>query len=301
MKKIVPVLITWDVDPTPEATIEHKKIALKSALDLLNALEIKSTFLFVASIANIFKEEISLLIENGQEIGCHGLTHDSDEEYDKMPPDMQQEYLTKATEILTKIANKPMTTFRGPRVKTSHITHRILENLGYSADVSISPQRIDFISSNLINIGWIFAPRKSYHPSKDNVFKKGNRKIWVIPISATIFPFISSTLNIFGLSFMKLFFRTLYAETLRTNKPIVYLIHPEEFAPDTIKIKSSGYSLKMLRTHGFAFRSKLYIKDPKKRFDYNKNLFMYMKSFPYVKFLAVNEYVSLLDLLPHSI
>jgi peptidoglycan-N-acetylglucosamine deacetylase len=295
MQKNVPVLITWDVDPTPEVSLEHLKESFCLINDLLQELRIASTFLFVSEVAQKLIMEISALLASGQEIGCHGLTHDDTEEYHKMPEAMQVQYLQQATEILNTITKKPVITFRGPRVKTSSITQKILEELGYKADVSVSSQRIDIISSNFINWGWIIAPRSPYHPNDSSAFKRGNRKIWVVPISAIVFPFISSTLNIFGVTFMKLFFKILYAESLRNGKPIVYLIHPDEFAPKTIKIDSKVSFLKNLRIHGFALRSKLYTRDERKRFENNKSLFYYMKSFPNVQFMTVNDYVASLN------
>jgi hypothetical protein len=293
MKKAVPILITWDVHPDPERTIENMKYAIGLSSELLKELEIKSTFLFVAELAHQFKKEISLLVKDKQEIGCHGLTHGDEEEYNRMPEDLQRTYLNKATDILQDIAHNPIKTFRGPRVKTSHITHKILEELGYTADCSVGSQRIDFISSNLINIGWIFAPRLPYHPNEKSAFKKGERNIWVVPISAIILPFISSTLNIFKLNFMKFLFNILYRESLRTGKPIVYLVHPTEFTKmSTIKFEKTKLSLEKIRTHGLSFRNKFYERDPQKRFEMNKNLFIYMKSFPDVQFMTVNSFIS---------
>ncbi len=296
MKKIVPILLTWDVDPTPEVTIENKKHALELIIELLKELEIQSTFLFVAMVAQHLREEISWLIRAGQEVGCHGLTHGDDEEYNRMPEDLQRNYLCQATDILQDITHSPIKTFRGPRVKTSHITHSILEELGYTADCSVASQRIDFVSSNLFNIGWVFAPRVPYHPNRDSAFKRGDRELYVIPISAIILPFISSSLNVFGVEFMKFFFNILYRESQRSGKPIVYLIHPFEFAPATIKKAKDGQgSVERLRTHGMSFRSNFYEKDEKKRLQYNKELFTYMKSFPHVQFMTVSEYVSEID------
>lgn len=291
MKKVVPILITWDVDPTPQVTLENKKEALERIIKLLEHLQIDATFLFHAKIAPLLKEEISALTQNGHEIGCHGLTHGSEEEYNRMSEDLQRTYLTQATDILQDVTNRSIKTFRGPRVKTSHTTHRILEELGYTADCSVSSQRIDFVSSNLINVGWVFAPRLPYHPSEKSAFRKGERKIWVVPVSAIILPFISSTLNVFKLKFMKYFFNILYRESLRTGKPIVYLIHPFELAPYTIQLQKTGLSLERIRTHGLSIRSKFYEKDDQKRFEMNKELFAYMKSFPHTQFMTASDFV----------
>lgn len=292
MKKVVPVLLTWDVDNWPGFTTENKKAAIMLAAGLLKELNIKATFLFAATAAEYLSYEISVLIKAGHEIGCHGLTHGDEEEYDNMPEGLQRSYLRGATEILQDITSGPITTFRSPRVKISHITLRILEELGYTADCSVASQRLDLVSSNLINAGWIFAPRKPYHPSANNAFKRGNQKIWVVPISALILPFISSVLYVFRLKFMKLFFDILYRESMRSGKPIVYLLHPEEFAQATVKVKNTLPLLKRICVHGFLSRARFYQKDRRKRFEMNRELFLYMKSYNNVKFFTVNGFVT---------
>lgn len=292
MKRPVPILITWDVDPWPGLPIENRKRALRLTYELLKELQIESTFFCVTMVACHLEKEISSLIEAGHEIGCHGLTHTDEEEYDKMPEDMQRIYLRKATDALYNTTGTQAKSFRGPRVKTSHITQGILEELGYVADCSVASQRIDFVSSNLVNVGWIFAPRLPYHPSEDDAFNRGERSIWAIPISAMLLPFISATLNVFGLNFMKNFFDILYRESLRSGKPIVYLAHPSEFALPTMKIEKPGLSIKTIRTHGLLFRARFYEQDRQKRFDMNRDLLVFMKSYPNVRFMKVSDFVA---------
>ncbi|MFH0777399.1 MAG: polysaccharide deacetylase family protein [Candidatus Eisenbacteria bacterium] len=291
MKRVVPVLITWDVDPTPEVTPENKKRALALTLALLSDLQIRSTFLFHAQIAPDLQEEISSLVAAGHEIGCHGLTHGDEEEYDRMAEHVQREYLVKATSILESVANTPIRTFRGPRVKTSHITQKILEELGYCADCSVSSQRIDFISSNLVNVGWIVAPRLPYHPSDRSAFKRGKRNIWVVPNSAIVFPFISTALYTFRLRFMKYLFNILYGESLQKGKPIVYMGHPFEFAPWSMRIRGGSSFFRRVRIHGFGYRRIFCEKNERSRYEMNKALFAYMKSHPAVEFMTVSDFV----------
>lgn len=297
MKKVVPILITWDIDPTPEATLADKKKALDRAAGLLKDLQIDGTFFFHAMIAGQLEQEIRSLAGNGHEIGCHGLTHGDEEEYDRMPREMQRAYLSKATNILNEMSHRPIISFRGPRVKTSQITHDVLEELGYVADCSVASQRIDLVSSNLINTGWIFAPRLPYHPSNTNAFRRGERKIWVVPISAMLLPFISSTLYALRLRFMKCFFQVLYRESLRTGKPIVYLVHPFEFAPFG-EVSRPRLSISSIRTHGLLVREKFYVKDEKKRFEMNKALFVHMKSYPNTRFMTVGGFISTMLMRP---
>jgi peptidoglycan/xylan/chitin deacetylase (PgdA/CDA1 family) len=210
MKNPVSILVTWDIDPAPEVSIENKKEALKHTRRLLRDEQIQSTFFFHARIAGQLNEEIEALIEENHEIGCHGLTHGNEEDYGRMPEDMQRGYLYEATEILRKSAGRAISSFRGPRMKTSHITQKVLVELGYSADCSVASQRMDFVSSNLINVGWVFAPRLPYRPSRRSAFRKGDQNIWVVPLSALVLPFISSTLYALKRRFTKGLFRALY-------------------------------------------------------------------------------------------
>ena len=293
IQKPVSVLVTWDIDPFRDVSIEEKKESLKQTQWLLREQHIKSTFFFHARIADQLNEEIEKLLDEGHEIGCHGLTHGSEENYNQMPEDMQRKYLDEATAILRKITARSIRSFRGPRMKTSHVTQKILEELGYTADCSVASQRVDVVSSNLINLGWIIAPRLPYQPSSRSAFRKGNREIWVVPLSAAILPFISSALYVLKTRVIKSLFRILYMESKRTGKPIVYLIHPFEFAPTTLRSELKNLSFfQLIRTHGFLFRERLFEKDHLKRFKMNQELFAYMKSFPNVQFRTVKDYVS---------
>lgn len=292
MKKTVPVLLTWDVDNWLGFTRENRKRAVGLASGLLDELGIKATFLVAAAAAESLSDEISGLIRSGHEIGCHGLTHGNEEEYDTMPEYLQRSYLSEATRILRNITSDSITTFRAPRVKISHITHSILEELGYTADCSVASQRCDLVSSNLINAGWLFAPRLPYHPSENSAFKKGRKKILVVPISALILPFISSALYVFRLWFMKRFFDVLRLESMRSGKPIVYLLHPEEFVEPAAEARISLPFFKRVCVHGFLFRAKFYEKDREKRLAMNRELFLYMKSRRNVRFSTVKDFVS---------
>jgi len=250
MKDVVPVLITCDIDPTPEVCLENKKHAITLTMELFEEYGIKSTFLFVANMAKLFNSEIKKLQHDGHEIGCHGLTHHEEEEYNRLPEGIQREYLTTATKILEDLTEHPMRSFR-----------------------------------------WIFAPRLPYHPSLNNAFKRGNRKIVVVPVSAIVLPFISGTLYIFGLQFMKKLFDILYLESKKSGKPIVYLMHPAEFVKHTKEIVHKP-SLSAIRARGFYFRRKLKLfRDENKRLHYTIKLFEYMRKFADIKFMTVNHYV----------
>jgi peptidoglycan/xylan/chitin deacetylase (PgdA/CDA1 family) len=285
---MVPVLITWDIDPAPQDAIDESIILTTK---LLRELNIKSTFFFTANYAN--EDIISILLKEGHQIGCHGLYHDDNEELNKLSYAEQRTLLEKATKILEEKSKRKITAFRGPRVKISAQTIKVLEELGYKADSTIGSQRLDLISSNLINLGWLTAPRKPYHPARNNPYKKGSSGILEIPVSAAIIPFISTSLRIFGLGFMKSLFNILYKESKRTGKPLVYLIHPIEFLS-----KKTKFDIKYLipnrrwLIHGLPIRHYLAgRKDGKETYELNKRLFQYISSKKDIRFMNVDEYI----------
>jgi peptidoglycan/xylan/chitin deacetylase (PgdA/CDA1 family) len=294
----IPVLITWDVDPDRWTTLENRQRALSRALDLCEEFSIRATFFITANFAHEYPSHIERMQALGQEIGCHGLTHTDEEDYDRMTMEMQSAYLEEATQKLAATAGAPILAFRSPRVKTSAHTLKLLAEYGYRADSSVCSQRIDFLSSNLINPGWLVAPRQPYHPHPDSAFKRGDVPLWEIPISALVIPLISSSLNVFGLRFMKALFRGLYAESGRTGKPVVYLEHPTEMtlarkrrAPITLKQFSPAF----IRTHGFLLRNHFFRMDGETCYAATREFFAYMASFPRVSFVTSSEYAQSLS------
>jgi len=288
----VPVLITWDIDPNTRFDLAQKRQALQTAVELCRELEIAATFFFVAQEAASYPEEIAEIRRAGHEIGCHGLTHGKEEEYDRVPKEMQRSYIERATRLLEKQTGTSITAFRGPRVKVSHVTLKLLAEYGYLADSSVCSQRLDLLSSNLINSGWLVAPRSPYHPHRDSAFKRGDLDILEVPVSALMLPFISTSLYILKLPVMKVLFRLLYAEARRMGKPIVYLAHPEEFGPQSWpSFKLSDLSFKNLRTQGFMLRKHLNEANPESRLMLNRALFSYIAAFPGIRFMTMREYV----------
>ncbi len=294
----VPVLITWDVDPDRWTSVERREQSLTLATDLCERFGVHATFFVTAQFAHEYQTQIDRLQGLGSEVGCHGLTHADEEDYNAMTPEMQRIYIEEATQKLQAVTGAPVTSFRSPRVKTSHHTLRLLADFGYRVDSSVCSQRIDFVSSNLINPGWIAAPRRPYHPHEKCAFKRGELSIWEVPVSAIVMPFISSFFRVSGIGLMKYFFKLLYAESQHTGKPVVYLAHPTEFIPCAKWKPERGlkdFSLQRIRTHGFLIRNMLYKLSGEELFEATRDLFAYMASFPGVNFMSCREYVDAFD------
>jgi len=288
MAEQVPVLITWDIDPPYNP---RKRRALQTAVELCRELEVRATFFFVAQEARWYPEEIAEIGRAGHEIGCHGLTHGNEEEYDRMPPEMQRSYIERATRLLEKETGTSITAFRGPRVKISATALGLLSERGYLTDSSVCSQRLDVVSSNLINVGWLRAPRSPYHPHRESAFKRGDLDILEVPVSALAIPFISSALYVLRLPLIKMLFRLLYAEARHKDKPIVYLAHPSELGLQSApRFKWSHLSPKTLRTRGLRLRRHLR-PDAELRLSLNRALFSCIAALPGVRFMTMREYV----------
>jgi hypothetical protein len=293
MSSLLPIIVTWDVDPSPEVPYDLRHRSLGVTLDLCRDLHVRSTFFVTANAEHAQAEDLEQMQSLGHEIGCHGLTHTDEEEYQRMPAKDVHTYIEQATSKLQSAAGVPITVFRSPRLKVGASMIDALAACGYVADSSVCSQRIDLISSNLINYGWLVAPRRPYHPHRANPFKRGDSPLWEIPISAAIIPLISAFLSVLGPSCMKTWLRLLAAESRRTGKPIVYLGHPIEFTSAWIKpFAWSQLSPAYIRTHGLLLRKQLYRLDSVAWLQATRDLFAYMASFPGAEFLPLGEYVA---------
>jgi peptidoglycan/xylan/chitin deacetylase (PgdA/CDA1 family) len=285
----VHVLITGDVDYSEHHTHDQKLRIFDDILAAATDLNVKLSFYFVAREALRIAPSVRLVADHGHEVGCHGLIHDDGEEYNRLPYDKQREYISEATKILSEIVGKEIRSFRAPRVKVSAQMYHVLEEAGYLTDSSVCSQRMDLISSNMFNKGWLVAPRLPYSPSAQNPYKRGGGNILEVPISALLIPYISSVLYVLGLPFMKLLFELLYRESLRTGKPIVYLYHPYEFVPE-IPGKKRYHS--NVRIHGFRWRRHLYRGTPQSRLAQHIALWKHMTSYPSVEAVTMSQFYS---------
>jgi len=284
------VLVTGDVDYSEHHEHADKLKIFDRIEKAARELDLKLSFYFTAREAVQVAPCVRNLDRAGHEIGCHGLIHNDDEEYNRMSYPRQFACISEATHILSEIIDSGICSFRAPRVKVSAHMYRVLAKLGYLTDSSVCSQRTDLISSNMVNPNWLFAPRMPYRPSLDNPFKRGTARVLIVPVSALFVPYISSVFYVFGYSFMKMLFRFLYAESRVTGKPIVYLYHPYEFIKEIPGKKCYNSNV---RVHGLRFRRHFYRGTPEVKFAQNISFWKYMKSFPAVQFVTMKQFYHL--------
>lgn len=293
----MPILLTYDIHTHAAHSAPEVDRYLHHVLELHARIGVRASFFFPAEAARAMKQTVVSLVREGHAVGCHGLTHRS-ESYKAMPLADQRENLSRATREIEDIIQQRVTFFRAPVFKISGATIRVLEELGYEADLSMNSQRLGLLSSDVWNVSWMVAPRRPYHPDCDHPWLKGQAKLWEIPLSCTLLPYMSSTALVCGLGFMKAFFWSLRVESRFVRKPIVYMAHPEEFCSWREGRPRQPFRWRdMVPTpaEGLRFRRALLEVDPKKIAETSEALLEHMCGDGHVRLLTVPEYVAQLN------
>ena len=292
----VTVLVTYDIHLHAYVPGQMERF-LHSTLEEHARRAVPATFLFPAEAARQLQPTVRTLLEAGHEIGNHGLTHQGGEVYDLLSRQVQEQFLRQATDELEAVTQRRMRCFRAPAFRLSGTTIAALEALGYEAELSMNSQRLGLLSSDPWNVSWMLAPRGPYHPDVRHAWRRGTTRMWELPLSCVLVPFMSNTMRIFGLPFMKAFFRLLHAEARATGRPVVFMSHPEELCEARPADLTRPFRWRDLlpSRYGFQFRQTLIENDPAKVAQLNRSLLDYMRSFEDVEFMTAGEYVDRLN------
>lgn len=231
-------LITNDVETT--SILNHKlrdktgqylvDQGMPRLLELYERYGVKATFFFTGYIARLYPQLVKMAFKRGHEVGSHGLTHRSDLAIDVLSEEQQLEHLRVSKAILEDITGAEVISFRAPAARVNKRFPLVLAEAGYKIDSSVSSQRIDmFMSFGVLKkLNWLVAPRKPYYVRNDNIFRRGEGKIYEIPISAFGFPYIGTFMRL-SPALNRFTRQLLYCETLITGRPFNFLTHPNEF------------------------------------------------------------------------
>lgn len=265
-------LITNDVETTsiyynklrPETGYKVWKEGMPLLLDLYEKYNIKATFFFCIDIVKLYPDVVRMVIPYGHEVASHGYSHEVNEAFDTMSYDKQLQHLILSKKILEDISGQEVISFRAPALRINKYTPKALAEAGYKSDSSVPSQRFDFFLSfgSVNKFKWILAPRKPYRTSPDDLTKKGEGEIIEIPMSATFFPFIGTTLRLMP-AITKMQRYLLHFESGITHKPLVFDIHPNEFIDETVFPRTIARRTKNVVTYFFTdfIRSHLKVKN----------------------------------------
>jgi peptidoglycan/xylan/chitin deacetylase (PgdA/CDA1 family) len=204
------------------------EVGLPRLLDLYARHDIKCTFYYTGMFAERSPEAIELVKGHGHEIACHGYDHSPEKAFDVLGYEEQVNELKTAKRVIEKVAGR-IESFRAPMLRINEATVKALEKTGFHSDSSVASQRFDgpLTFGSKKKLKWLIAPRQPYMLSYDSVVKPGTSNVLEIPISAVIVPFIGTTMRISPF-ITKIIQKYLYYESKRTDKPIVFLFHPNE-------------------------------------------------------------------------
>jgi len=265
-------LFTNDVETTSiwlntlrdETGIKVLREGMPALLDLYSRYNIKTTFFFTGYIAKLVPEVVKMILPFGHEVASHGMSHLKENGFDVMPLDKQIRHLKESKKILEDISGQEVISFRAPALRVNQTTALALVEAEYLIDSSIASQRFDMFMSfgGLKKLKWLIAPRVPYRTKSDDLFSKGDGKILEIPISATLLPYIGTTMRIFPV-ITSMQRRILYFESKSTKKPVVFLIHPNEIIDESNEVRiinrrTSNYVLYLIQD---AIRSSLKTKN----------------------------------------
>ena len=269
-------------------------------LDLYEKYNVKCTFYFTGYIAKLYPEIVKMIVPYGHEVGSHGLSHTKENGFDVMPLEKQIRHLKESKNILEDIIGEEIISFRAPALRVNNDTTLALAETGYKIDSSVASQRFDMFMSfgGLKKLNWLTAPRLPYRASKESLFKKGDGEIIEIPLSASLIPYLSTTMRIFP-NFTALQRRMLAYETSKNGKPIVFITHPNEFIDETSEVRQINKRSKNVVSAFLqdTLRSKLKMKNlgPKGIPIYEKEIQYFEKQ--NFKFCTIKDYCKSVGLL----
>lgn len=235
-------LLTNDVETTSiwfnalrdETGLKVFKEGMPVLLDIYQKYNIKTTFFFTGYIAKLYPEIVKMILPFGHEVGSHSMSHLKENGHDVTRMEEQVVMLKESKNILEDISGQEVISFRAPALRVNEFTAPALIETGYKIDSSVASQRFDMFFSfgALKKLKWLTAPRLPYKTSEKSLFKKGNSSLTEIPLSATLFPYVGTTMRIFP-GITRLQRNLLHWETKTNGKPIVFDIHPNEFIDES--------------------------------------------------------------------
>lgn len=202
---------------------------LAALYDFCLKYSLKPTIFVTGKFAVEYPALLQEGIAHGYELGTHGWAHgeDPDENFDSTPYEYQRERIRLATEAVEAVSGKKPVAFRAPNLWISETLLRALEDEGYQLDSSVPARRFDMGYGQVSSFRYFSAPLEPYHPSHNDMGKRGSSKILEVAPSAFWIPLNMSGLRVLGLSALKWAVR----RVKERSRTLVFYVHPGEFVP----------------------------------------------------------------------
>jgi len=150
--------ITVDVEFDARVPGQNSDYLLKSLSKLLQLLKeerIKATFFCLGQVVESFPQNISRIVDEGHEIGCHSFSH---KRLTRLPLEELNRTIGKATNIIKDVVGVRPLGFRAPQYCINESTIMILKRHGYVYDSSIVPTKSFFGRYNYLGY-----PQSPFH------------------------------------------------------------------------------------------------------------------------------------------
>ena len=220
------------------------QIAIPRFLELFDRYNIKATFFVIGRDTLVSENQgmIREILKRGHEIANHSMNHFVKPPFSSLSRTKQAKEIEGGEEAIFKVTKIKPIGFKAPAYSIGKgELFDILEDRRYLYDSSVCPV---FCTPALRLVQYLltgqrrekghwgegknmFAPLAPYHPSLNQVWKRGNRKIAEVPVSTMPFfriPFHASIVYTLGLNI----FRLGYGLTKLTRKFLNYQFHAFE-------------------------------------------------------------------------
>ena len=135
--------ISFDVEqdcPPYLSTTRGMEEGLPRILDLLSSKKVRATFFFTGEMARRYPRLARRVVDEGHELGCHGLRH---ERFDRLTPGDARRVIEKATTLLRGFS-EDVASFRAPNLQRPRWMLPILRGNGYTVDSSVARYKPPF-------------------------------------------------------------------------------------------------------------------------------------------------------------
>ncbi len=150
-------------------------------LDLFDRRRCRCTFFILGEIVEWYPDLVREIAARGHEIACHGKHH---VDITVLGPDLFRRHLEDAVSRLVLTTGQRPVGYRAPNLVYAPWATEILESLGFVYDSTVCVSRP--IGGKYK--GWANAPRQPYHPSYDDIARRGTARLVELPLPS--FPII---------------------------------------------------------------------------------------------------------------
>lgn len=122
-----------DCPPYLSSTFRGIEEGAPALLSLFEELGVPATYFTTGEVATRYPDSVRALVDDGHELGCHGVTHTA---FDTLDERAARWEIEESVRLLRTFA--PVTSFRAPYLRFPEPYVRLLEDAGFALDSSLA-------------------------------------------------------------------------------------------------------------------------------------------------------------------